>query len=330
VQFVLVAGQDDCNKAVRTNLTQTVVDRLIMLLKERDLKLSPEDTDLALKHAFLAIDDNIVHTPADNALSNVPTEEPVLELHDSESSTSVVHAFYDNNSRMLHVSNVGECRAILGRPTNKGLFDVYQMSHEHTLNNTSERYKLQKEHPGETLKELSTFMRLTRSFGMGHLKWSQETREELYSRRLAQPPLSHAKSPPYVTAEPEIIRRKVQPGDFLILGDPGIWDSLTSEEAVGLVGLWLKQHTAGIQSQSAPIAVKPAQLPVTLGQDQTKAYQRWGAPKEFIIKDETPALVLARNVLGGRDDLLAYRLTRGHPLPAAWRKDIKCAVILFE
>jgi pyruvate dehydrogenase phosphatase len=330
VQFVLVAGQDDCNKAIRTNITQTVIDRLLVLFKERDHKLSAEDTDSALKHAFLALDDNIVHVPADNALSDTPTENPVLELHDSESSTSVVHAFYDNNSRMLHVSNVGECRAILGRRNNKGLFDVYQMSHEHTLDNTSERCKLQKEHPGESYKDLSSFMRLTRSFGVGHLKWSRDTHEKLYSRRLAQPPLSHAKSPPYVTAEPEVIRRKVQPGDFLILGDPGLWDSLTNEEAVGLVGLWLRHHSAGEGVELASVEVKPVQLPVVLGQDRTEAYQRWGAPKEFIIKDETPALVLARNALGGRDDSLAYLLTKGHPLPTAWRNDIKCAVILFE
>jgi len=34
----------------------------------------------------------------------------------------------------------------------------------------------------------------------------------------------------------------VQPGDFLIMSTRGMWDRLTSEEAVGLVGMWLDEQ----------------------------------------------------------------------------------------
>jgi len=51
------------------------------------------------------------------------------------------------------------------------------------------------------------------------------------------------KTPPYVTAEPVItVYNGVKEGDFLILGSDGIWDFLSSEDAVALVGRWTDDY----------------------------------------------------------------------------------------
>jgi len=50
-------------------------------------------------------------------------------------------------------------------------------------------------------------------------------------------------TPPYFTAEPEVTTfESVKRGDFLVLASDGLWDSLTNEEVVGLVGKWLEER----------------------------------------------------------------------------------------
>jgi pyruvate dehydrogenase phosphatase len=47
-------------------------------------------------------------------------------------------------------------------------------------------------------------------------------------------------TPPYFTAEPEITTTTIRKGDFVVLASDGLWDCLTNEEVVGLVGGWLE------------------------------------------------------------------------------------------
>lgn len=50
---------------------------------------------------------------------------------------------------------------------------------------------------------------------------------------------SHYYSPPYVTALPEVIHRHLNYKDkFLILATDGLWDNLTPEKVVQLIGIF--------------------------------------------------------------------------------------------
>ena len=52
------------------------------------------------------------------------------------------------------------------------------------------------------------------------------------------------RTPPYVTAEPVVSSTGVKPekGDFVVLATDGLWEMLTNEEVVGLVGQWLETN----------------------------------------------------------------------------------------
>ena len=151
-------------------------------------------------------------------------------------------------------------------------------------------------------------------------------REAAQQRFFGRRPRPGLKSPPYLTAEPVISTTKISPekGDFLIMATDGLWDRLTNEQAVRLVGKWLQKHDP---STEAP--VDPSPLPVARDYDQEredvkreartrghpepqKAYTTvTGAdPRHFVVKDSNAATHLVRNALGGGDeDLLRGLLT---------------------
>lgn len=127
--------------------------------------------------------------------------------------------------------------------------------------------------------------------------------------------MSNCLTPPYLTAEPVITTTKIEleKGDFLILASKGLWDHLTNEQAVGLVGRWLKQndvhHMApeydflsdtGVleQIRSGPPADDP-------GPGRAYTETRFADEKHFVVVDDNAAAHLVRNAFGGdREDLL--------------------------
>jgi pyruvate dehydrogenase phosphatase len=177
---------------------------------------------------------------------------------------------------------------------------------------------------------------VTRSFGDAALKWSSSIQQSLASEYLGEPPHPLLSSPPYLTSDPEIYNIQVQPGDFLVLGSDGLWDSLTNEEVVGLVGWFVNQLEAKRWSPPRPRSVhsgwnkysfdlqgeynevrRSDQLPVQSkqvtttstggidgdrdGEDGTVYYKRWNTEKRFVNVDANAATHLTRNALGGAD-----------------------------
>lgn len=62
------------------------------------------------------------------------------------------------------------------------------------------------------------------------------------------------------TAEPEITTTRVRKGDFLIMASDGLWDCITSEEAVGLVGIWLENNWDAVYGTNIPQRTNQPQL----------------------------------------------------------------------
>lgn len=125
------------------------------------------------------------------------------------------------------------------------------MSHDHTGFNAGEVERMKREHPGESPIDPKTGrvhgIAVTRAFGDGRWKWTQKFSEYIHSHfwGLSPRPEGMIQTPPYLTAEPEIIEQQVQYGehaDFLIMASDGLWDVMSSEDAIVCVEEWLKRY----------------------------------------------------------------------------------------
>ncbi|KAH9253761.1 hypothetical protein BASA81_008379 [Batrachochytrium salamandrivorans] len=120
------------------------------------------------------------------------------------------------------------------------------LSKDHNCREPRERKKLELEHPDELdvvvckrpdICYIKGKLQPTRAFGDFYLKYSEFMRhpdQHASAGRYISPPYT----PPYISASPEITVSKLRPGvdDFLILGTDGLWDFVTSQEAVNVVG----------------------------------------------------------------------------------------------
>ena len=190
-------------------------------------------------------------------------------LKDAYAGSCALLGIYDSSERLLHVALTGDSRAVLGRrvlvpaidvpskeekdrvnqssrDAEKYTYEVHQLSFDQNANNSKEAERLTALHPDEP--ELLSKNRVlgwgcARAFGDGVMKWSVALQKRLSEKFLADWPRSVLKTPPYFTAEPEVTTFKgVRRGDFLVLASDGLWDSLTNEEVVGLVGKWLEER----------------------------------------------------------------------------------------
>ena len=164
---------------------------------------------------------------------------------------------------------------------------------------------------------------VTRAFGDGRWKWSRQVQEEAQKRFFGPRLRENLVSPPYLTALPEVTTTKIEPenGDFLIMASDGLWDLLTSEQAVDLVSRWIKTHdirkmpSAPARAQ-APNATPMLEISSRRNPNPNAAYTniRAANEKQFVVLDDNAATHLIRNALGGGDeDKLCGLLTVNPP-----------------
>jgi len=151
----------------------------------------------------------------------------------SESGTTAVLA-YKHHDR-LFVANVGDSKAVLGRSDGAGLQAV-DLSREHKPDLPDERQRLEK--LGATVGQMQIPVR---SDG-GSIRWTKAgpARVMLKEGRgglAVSRSLGDLSFKPFVSATPEIIERRLDSKDRLVvLGSDGIWDHITSKEAVSIAG----------------------------------------------------------------------------------------------
>jgi pyruvate dehydrogenase phosphatase len=313
-----------------------------------------EEFDTALKQGFLNVDKEIVEEAAERALEAVMRhrnniqQENLLSYPDAADLVSRAHcgssavvAVYENDTRQLRLANVGDSRAVLGRRVvDEGGKEVWEV---HVL---TKELAVPSGFITDPLRRDQKVTGSVHSFGDGPWKWSEETWRKLsdgfpfiiYNER----PFAKA------TAEPVITNIETQPGDFLVIANQGLWTSLTNEEAIGLVGLWLKKYGRTVYGNQRPeegegLDVYDSEtssivrtltripspstytllrkdvfvmvdLPVTQHEkkDETFMYRLWSAPKKFVLVDKNAALHLVRNALGGADTDLLDALVKMH------------------
>ncbi|KIJ10214.1 hypothetical protein PAXINDRAFT_172220, partial [Paxillus involutus ATCC 200175] len=248
------------------------------------------DIDRTIKDTFMRLDRDIISEPLRRVFATSSRETAVRLLGPAYAGSCALLGFYDARTRLLRIALTGDSRAVLGRRTTDAngqvSYMVHVLSEEQNGHNESEVARLAAEHPDETgLAKDGRVMGwgMCRAFGDAQMKWPLDVQARLKAEYLGRTPYKNVLTPPYFTAEPVITTTAIQPGDFLILATDGLWESLTSSEAVGLVGTWLANSKSSDkpkpgQEQSV---YGPQELPVTLAKDDTVRHRQWNATKRF-------------------------------------------------
>lgn len=231
---------------------------------------------------------------------------------------------------------------MLGRRTKSGKWTATALSEDQTGSSPSEADRMRKEHPGEQHVvrngRVLGGLEPTRAFGDAVYKWSKEVAWKLRENFFGRSPSPLLKTPPYVTAEPVVTTTKIQPenGDFLVLATDGLWEMLTNEEVVGLVGKWVetqarssstsqfdKAWSSIFGSTKVPLPVEARKGADPDGNKTPIRLAQWGidpAADRFVVKDKNVATHLVRNALGGtNEEQVCALLTLPSPFSRRYR-----------
>ena len=318
-------------EAVHAHLTDYLVRHIHGILPPDTGAFSdahPQALDKAIKAAFVELDQDIMAEATAALTESRYLNDAVSALEAAYAGSCALISYYNSDTKVLKVACTGDSRAVLGRRNVAGDWEAIALSDDQTGYSESEMARLQREHPDEPemfWRGRLLGLAVTRAFGDGRWKWSRELQEQARDRffgpKLREPLLT----PPYLTAEPVITTTLIQPenGDFLIQGSDGLWDELTSEQAVDLIGRWLKSHDTTKEATppdlsrtgSASVLIPP-NTEKRVNPDGKRSYGELGrgTEKDYIVKDENAAVHLVRNALGGRDeDRLCGLLTSQPP-----------------
>ncbi|KAI1179891.1 protein phosphatase 2C [Nemania sp. FL0916] len=314
---------------------------------------SPEAIDAAMKAGFIRLDHDIVYDSVEKVLKSNSKRVAAELLGPALSGSCALLSFYDSNSKTLRVACTGDSRAVLGRRSSSGKWTATALSEDQTGSNPNEASRLRKAHPGESRVvhngRVLGGLEPTRAFGDASYKWSKDISDRLRASFFARTASPHLKTPPYVTAEPVVTATKIQPdkGDFLVMATDGLWEMLTNEEVVGLVGKWIESQDMGqsksqfesvwskiFGSSQKPLPVEAGQQGGPDGQKTPVRLGQWGiSPNDkdrFVVKDSNVATHLVRNALGGKnEEQVCALLTLVSPFSRRYRDDLTVQVIFF-
>ena len=305
---------------------------------------SSQAIDAAIKRGFIALDNEIVHSSVEKVTKNTKQKAAAAEmLAPALSGSCALLSFYDSSSKLFRVAVTGDSRAVLGRKSQtSGKWTATPLSEDQTGGTPSEMARLRAEHPGEEhvvyKGRILGGLEPSRAFGDASYKWTREVQSRMKNLFYGRTPTPLLKTPPYVTAEPIVTTTKVEPemGDFVVLATDGLWEMLTNEEVVGLVGQWLEsqrktQSTTdwaksffGSGNKTLPVE-KNVQKATEAdeGQRAPIRQQQWqveGNDERFVVEDKNVATHLVRNALGGRNrDMVCGLLTLVSPFSRRYR-----------
>ncbi|XP_032813425.2 pyruvate dehyrogenase phosphatase catalytic subunit 1 [Petromyzon marinus] len=265
----------------------------------------------------------------------------------------------------LHVANVGDSRAVLGRRAGAG-WEAVPLSRDHCAENPAEVARLHAEHPESERRTVLRHGRLLgalaplRAFGDVKFKWSQELqRRVLESGADLVEGIGHRDffpqdyhSPPYLNARPEVSRHRLGPGDrFLVLATDGLWEMLDMDDVVRTVGDYLEATEGGAVAQRHQQERREGGSVVRLGEMhgrlllQQRQRQRatpgggtttTTSPDTSPSADRNAATALVRRAVGrdesGRvcEERVAEMLGLPEELARMYRDDITVTVVVFN
>ena len=276
-------------------------------------EVAPHNVDRALIDAFLNLDRDIMNLGAKMASGPSYLSDAISHLGAAYAGSCALVSYYHSESQQLKVACTGDSRAVLGRRNTSGGWDATALSVDQTGSNADEVARLQKEHPNEPgmIKDGRVLgMMVSRAFGDSRWKWARDIQEQAYRRFYGPKIYEPLLTPPYLTAEPVVTTTRIDPdkGDFVIMASDGLWDQLTNEQAVDLVGRWLQTNDPSQDIPPPDLAKTPTPLDTRSISNRKNpnpkmAYKHDSVDeKDFVVADDNAATHLVRNALGGGDE----------------------------
>ena len=264
--------------------------------------------------------------------TGTPSADASVEaaLDPATAGSCALLSIYDTARSTLRVACTGDSRAVLGRyDPAAGKYTANPMSKDQTGFNELERERIYSEHPGE--KDIFDYddrllgIGMTRAFGDHRFKWSKSQVEEAQKKFRRGAPRQEYKTPPYMTAEPVVTETNVNAGpkgDFLIMASDGVWDHISSEDAVECVARWINWMKAG-----KPVTVFPNTSPVFSCWIDAKWKTK---PEHFVVEDKNAAVHLIKNAFGGSSrGLFCDVMSEDPPVSRCVRDDTTVQIIFF-
>jgi len=309
------------HQSLRTYAEELLKDRIMEESIGNDLKLNYEKI---LTDSFLKLDQHLEMEAKPDIASGRQLDKETMDVIMSGSCACV--ALLDGKN--LYVANCGDARAVLGQENDDGTYTPFQMSYEHNADNSSEVHRLFQEHPNEqtTLVRDGRLLEMLlpfRAFGDIRFKWNLKMLKEhavpFYGHGVMP---SNSFTPPYVTAKPEVIHRLLNYRDkFLVLATDGLWDLLSPQRVVQLIG----DHLNGQQSYDPYILPEDRHLRLReIFEDLTK--RRVSISLQPV--DHNSATHLIRHALGNDHIQLSNYLRAD--APRTIRDDITISVVYFD
>ncbi|PZD33031.1 PTC1, serine threonine protein phosphatase [Pyrenophora tritici-repentis] len=338
-------------KLTALTLTWLLIPRVSSALSALASTASSPEIESALKNAFLAVDKSIMDR-AKTAANWFPAANAVAfaALTPAFSGSCALLAAFDPQTSTLRVACTGDSRAVLGRwDPESATYTAMPLSVDQTGFNEAEVQRLNAAHPDEPNMLDPNSGRLlgiavTRAFGDHRWKWDNESVKTAQHKFWGPAPRPGSKTPPYMTAEPEVTETKIvraggtvtagkaeedKKSDFLILASDGLWDRISSDHAV----------ECSVRADPVLAASPPASYAmattlddgVTCDPDNEKEVDWKATPEFFAIEDENAAVCLARNALGGtRRGLLMGLMAIPRPWTRSAMDDTTVLVVFFD
>lgn len=214
-------------------LSQALVSYVARELKQAD-KTDPASIDKAITDGFVRLDDDIIQgaLASVNSSGSRPRAEVIADIAPAISGSMAVLAIYDQSTSTLRVASVGDSQAVLGRRqeaaagagAGETTWAAVPLSTPQTPDRPDELALIRERHPGEPDSDLLTAdgrrllgLPVTRAFGDHRWKWPEDAVAAAHKKFYAFPPRPNAKTPPYLSAEPEISTTVARDGDFAVL-----------------------------------------------------------------------------------------------------------------
>ncbi|KAI0390809.1 phosphatase 2C-like domain-containing protein [Xylariaceae sp. FL0594] len=294
----------------------------------------------ALKNAFITLDDALVKSATSTIESDLPFAEKARRLEPAYAGACALLTLFDPEKRKLHVASTGDCRAVLGQRGADGKWVTTQLSEDCTGATPSEVARIKAQFPDEPdiIKGGRVWgLQPSRTFGDGMWKWTAELKKNLryHFNGLSLPsPRAYGKykDGPYVTAEPLVTSTPIPAPEegrpsFVIVATDGLWDTMSSKQAVDLVGEWLDRQKKGASAAQPDEPAKRDFGPTVLGWTQRCQYTE----DKATFRDNNVAVHLMRNGLGGADEeMVRGAMAFRYPNARDIRDDITIQVIFFD
>ena len=312
----------------RASLHRYIVENLSFAIDDIDEDQKPTDIiSSAMTSAFTRLD-------ADISSEVVPMRGVInvdaLEVGLSGACACVAHI----RNLDLHVANLGDCRAVIGQLTDHGEWHAIQITNDHNPENEKEAQRLLAAHPKSESTNLLKNNRLLgllvplRAFGDIRFKWNvhdlkliAEFLDNQYAQNLIP---KNYYTPPYLYNQPEVHHHTLSKRDkFMVIATDGLWDMLSNQEVVNLVG----GHLEG--------KLTADRFRLTDYKDR-----RLGAVNMELVKrksglshkggDANCATHLIRHALGYEHRLVSDMLTFPPHISRLYRDDITIIIIYFD